>query len=81
MGWLLRQFDKPETPCAFLITRIAPSPGLDPDNLAGSAKGVVDAIAEWIGVDDKLSDVVEYRYRNERGSWGLRIQLIECASA
>lgn len=74
VGWLLREHEKPATPCTFTITRIAPSSGLDDDNLAGSAKAARDAIAEWMGVDDKHRHVVAYDYRNERGAWGVRIE-------
>lgn len=75
VGWLLRQFDKPATPCAFVITRIAPGNGLDPhDNLPSSAKSVVDAIAAWMGIDDSRPELVAYRFANERGPWALRIE-------
>lgn len=42
-------------PIKVTITRIAPR-ALDTDNLAGSAKHVRDAIAEWLGVDDGVAE-------------------------
>lgn len=74
IAWLLRGCGRPAKPCTFILTRIAPSSGLDDDNLAGSWKAGRDAIAEWIGVDDKKRDLVRYEYKNERGSWGIRIE-------
>lgn len=74
VGWLLKQFQRPPTPVVFTLTRIAPSAGLDDDNLAGSLKGVRDAIAVWMCVNDRKDDLVSYRYRNERGPYGLRIE-------
>lgn len=65
--------ERPPLPCRVLLTRIAPSNGLDDDNLAGSLKGVRDQIAEWLGVDDRHRDRVAYRYAQERGPWGVRI--------
>ena len=76
VGWLLRQFDKPATPCTVTITRIAPGQGLDPaDNLPHACKAVVDAFAEWIGINDRSDELVRYQFRNERGEWGLRIEV------
>jgi len=56
------------------ITRIAPGNGLDDDNLSGSAKAVRDAVAAWIGVDDRHRHLVRYEYAQERGAWGVRIE-------
>lgn len=42
-------------PVDVTIVRIGPRP-LDSDNLAGSAKHVRDGIAEWLGVDDGVSE-------------------------
>lgn len=64
---------RPPLPCTVLLTRIAPSNGLDDDNLAGSLKGVRDQVAEWIGVDDRHRLIVRYLYAQERGPWGVRI--------
>jgi hypothetical protein len=67
---------RPDTPCTFVLTRIAPSGGLDPfDNLPSSLKSVVDALAAWMGVDDRKSEVVRYTSSQERGPWGVRIEV------
>ena len=49
---------KPSTyPLLVIITRYAPAK-LDSDNLQGSAKHVRDAVAEWLGIDDKCDAVL-----------------------
>lgn len=64
----------PAFPCTVLLTRIAPSNGLDDDNLAGALKGVRDEVAKWLGVDDRHSEIVRYRYAQRRGrEWGVEI--------
>lgn len=75
IGWLLALQPKPPTPCAITLTRIAPSAGLDDDNLASALKSVRDAFAQWIGVDDKHRDIVRYCYAQQRGPWGVRIEV------
>ena len=74
VGWMLTQIERPELPCSVLLTRVAPSNGLDDDNLASSLKGVRDAIAEWLGVDDRDSTRVRYRCAQCRGPWAVRIE-------
>ena len=54
-AWALqatRQLSKPLLPVLVTLTRCGPSRGLDDDNLEGSLKGVRDAVAEWLLVDD-----------------------------
>ena len=65
---------KPALPLIVTLTRIAPSNGLDDDNLARSLKGVRDEVAEWLGVDDRDRKTVRYEYEQERGPWGVRIE-------
>lgn len=44
----------PALPLIVTVTRVAPGRGLDPhDNLPGACKHVVDAIAVWLGIDDR----------------------------
>lgn len=75
VAWALRAAERPPIPCAVLLTRIAPSNGLDPDdNLPSSMKGVRDQIAEWLGVDDRKRQLVRYLYAQERGPYGVRIE-------
>ena len=67
--------ERPALPCTVLLTRQGPSNGLDDDNLSGALKGVRDEIASWLGVDDRLRDVVRYRYEQRRAKeWGVEIQ-------
>ena len=65
--------EKPELPCIVTQTRLAPSNGLDDDNLAGSLKAVRDQVAEWLGVDDKRREIVRYEYEQRRAPWGVEI--------
>lgn len=73
-AWALIGKDKPSTPCSVRLTRYAPSNGLDDDNLAGALKAIRDAVADWIGVDDKHAERVRYVYAQERGPWGVGIE-------
>lgn len=73
VGWSLKGKVKPALPCICLLTRLAPSGGLDDDNLAGALKSTRDAIADWLGVDDKDSATVLYEYTQRRGPWGVRV--------
>jgi len=65
-------------PLRVTLTRHAPSTGLDDDNLSGSMKAVRDAVADYLGVDDKHSSVVRYAYAQKRTSrtWAVRIEII-----
>ena len=50
---------------------------LDDDNLRGSFKGVRDAVAEWLGIDDG-HERIRFAYRQEgakRGTSGIRIEV------
>lgn len=74
-GWKLADQRRPAVPLEVTLTRIGPSNGLDDDNLAGALKGVRDAFAEWIGVDDRDRKRVRYLYEQERGpEWGVRVE-------
>lgn len=73
-AWYLRRAAKPVPPLVVTLTRVAPSKGLDDDNLSGSLKAVRDEVAAWLGVDDKRRDVVRYEYAQERGKWAVRIE-------
>lgn len=79
-AWVLRGAERPLLPCSVILTRVAPSNGLDDDNLAGSLKSVRDAVAEWLGVDDKDRFTVRYRYAQRRGPWGVTIEFGEAAA-
>lgn len=81
VAWWLTQYrrhhGKPAVPCSVLLTRVAPSSGLDDDNLVSSLKGVRDEIARWLGVDDRDRMTVRYRYAQCKGPWGVRIEFGE----
>lgn len=72
--WVVASHKRPAVPCSVLLTRVAPSNGLDDDNLVGSLKAVRDEIAAWLGVDDRKSLQVRYRYAQRRGPWGVVIE-------
>lgn len=65
---------RPELPCTVRLTRVAPSAGVDDDNLTGALKGVRDQVAAWLGVDDKLRGLVRYVYEQRRGPWSVEIE-------
>ena len=77
VAWMLKRVERPPLPCSVRLTRIAPSNGMDDDNLAGSVKSVRDQIAEWLGVDDKHRDQVRYVYAQCRGPWSVGIEFGE----
>lgn len=74
VAWCISRHQKPAVPCSVILTRCAPSNGLDDDNLVGALKAVRDEVAKWLGVDDRHSRQVRYRYAQERGPWGVRIE-------
>lgn len=72
-GTVVRQMMQ-VAPLVVIITRIAPSRGLDDDNLVGSAKHVRDQVAHELGIDDRDKRVV-WVVGQERGDWGVRIRI------
>ena len=72
-----RPKQRPALPCTVVLTRSAPSNGLDSDDLQGSLKGVRDQVAHWLGVDDRDSVQVHYTYAQVRGPWAVHIQFDE----
>lgn len=73
VGWALVGAKRPTLPCTMLLTRVAPSRGLDDDNLVGAMKGCRDAVAEWLGIDDRDPRVL-WRYEQRRGVWTVEIE-------
>lgn len=62
-------------PVAVTLTRIAPSSGLDDDNLRGALKAVRDGVADAFGLDDRDGRVT-WRYGQQRGAeYGVRIDM------
>lgn len=76
-AWSLVGQKRPPIPCSVRLTRVAPSSGLDDDNLLGALKGVRDQVAEWLGVDDRDRTKVRYLYDQKRGPWGVTIEFGE----
>lgn len=79
-AWALRaERITPATPCVVTLTRCGPTRGLDPgDNLAAALKGVRDAIASWLNVDDGDEREVRYRYAQRRApQWSVDIAIRE----
>ena len=74
VAWLLKSAPKPPIPCTVRLTRVAPSAGVDDDNLTGAVKAVRDQIADWLGVDDKVRSRVRYVYDQRRGPWAVEIE-------
>lgn len=81
-AWALRA-DRitPRVPCVVTLTRCGPTRGLDPgDNLASALKGVRDAIALWLGVNDRSEELVRYRYAQRReAQWSVEVSIAEVA--
>lgn len=61
-------------PLVVTMTRVAPSTGLDSDNMVSSQKHVRDAIAKVLGVDDK-DPRVEWVVKQRRGPWAVEIHI------
>jgi len=74
VAWSLKMMQRPALPCVVVLTRRAPSGGLDDDNLVGALKGVRDAVAEWLGVDDGDVRRIRFKYAQERAPWSVRIE-------
>lgn len=56
-----------KAPCIVRLTRIAPSGGLDFDNLVSSMKATRDAVADALGLDD-ADPRIRWEYGQARGN-------------
>lgn len=74
IGAALARVTRPAGPWRVVITRVGPRV-LDDDNRTASAKGVRDAIAAWLGIDDG-DDSARWEVRGEvaRG-YAVRVQI------
>ena len=73
VGFLI---EKMRLPCTVTITRLGPRK-LDSDNLATSAKGLRDGIADKLGVDDG-DERITWCYAQEKSkTYGVRIEIEE----
>ena len=73
----------PAPPLRAVLTRIAERE-LDDDNLVSAFKAIRDAIAKWLGVNDKHRRLVRYSYEQERcapGRFGIRVELSRMTEA
>jgi hypothetical protein len=59
--------EPPALPVKVTLTRIAPRP-LDTDNLASGFKATRDAVAEWLGADDKPGSGITWAYEQARST-------------
>ena len=67
-------------PAIVTLTRIAPSAGLDDDNLPPALKSVRDGIADAFGVDDR-DPRIKWQYAQERGKrYGVDVTIEEGVS-
>lgn len=73
VAWMLKTAQRPSIPCTVLLTRSAPSAGLDDDNLRAALKGVRDEIADWLGINDRYTAQVRYLYAQVRGPWAVHV--------
>lgn len=65
----------PRLPCRVVITRVAPRALDQGDNAQSSAKHARDAVAKWLGVDDR-DPRVEWVVAQEKGPYGVRVEVV-----
>jgi hypothetical protein len=67
----------PGFPCTVTLTRIAPSRGLDSDNLASALKSTRDGVSDALGVDDGHPWVkwLCAQRRGSKGQWAVEVQI------
>lgn len=65
-------------PCSVKLVRIAPSNGLDGDNLQGALKAVRDGIADAFEVDDR-DPRLTWVYDQRRGPYSVEVTLMPVA--
>ena len=67
-----------ELPCDVTLVRLAPSAGLDDDNLRSSLKAIRDGVADALGIDDR-DPRVGWHYEQRRSAprvWGVEIRIL-----
>lgn len=67
VGWCLRMTNAPDVPCTVKLIRIAPRKLDSHDNLRTAFKPAVDAIAEWLMLDD-ADPRITWAYGQEKGA-------------
>ncbi len=75
VGGLIRLFE--EGPVTATITRLAPSNGLDPhDGLGAALKGVIDGVADALGLKNDRDERVTWVLQQERAkAYGVRVEI------
>lgn len=78
VAWVMNRKAAPPagTPVVVLLTRDAPSNGLDDDNLQGALKAVRDQVADWLKRDD-ADPSIKWQYAQRRAPWGVHILVSE----
>lgn len=67
-------------PVVVLVTRVAPSVGLDPhDGLRAACKPAVDGVADALGLRSDRTDLVTWTYAQRRGPYAVEIQITNAA--
>ncbi len=71
-------------PVVATVVRLAPGNGLDPhDGLRAALKGVVDGVADWLGLDNDRDPRVTWEYdqrRSPKGIYAVEIRIDRRAS-
>lgn len=81
VGMVLRSQFAPQTvPCSVTMTRLSCGE-LDDDNLAGSLKSTRDAIAQWLGVDDRDKRVTWEKPQQEKCKRGTFFVMVRIENA
>ena len=78
MAWALCRVQPwMEYPAELRVTlkRVAPSAGLDDDNLAAAFKAVRDGIADKLGLRSDRDPRVSWRYEQARGKWAVEVAI------
>jgi hypothetical protein len=69
-------------PCVVVMTRCSQRTMDSHDGVRAALKHIADGVAEWVGVDDRESDVLRFQYEQERcpkGQNGVRIRVVQGA--
>ena len=62
------------------LTRVSPgSRPMDDDGVVGAMKAVRDQVALELGVDDGQRHLVRFSYAQERGPWGVIVEIKQVA--
>lgn len=64
----------PALPVVVTLTRVSPR-AMDSDGAIASQKSVRDAVAAWLGVDDRDTPELVWRYEQRKGPVGVEIRV------